>query len=104
MSKELTGQVSNEQIQKWKDEHKVEKVLTYTVDGRIAYLKPVDRNLYSLAASKVTTSPAKFNETIVQGIWLGGDEAIKNEDEYYFGLIDHVEGMMRKRKGELGEL
>jgi hypothetical protein len=104
MSKELKGQVTPEQVAKWKEEHKLTKVLTYIVDDRIAYLKPVDRNLYSLAASKVTTSPAKFNETIINGTWLGGDDTIKNDDEYFFGLIDHVEGMMQKKKGELGEL
>lgn len=102
--KALIGQVGPEQIQKWKDEHKIEKVLTYTVDGRIAYFKPVDRNLYSLGAAKVTTSPAKFYETIVNGSWLGGDEAIRKEDQYFFGLQDHIEEMMQKKKGELGEL
>jgi hypothetical protein len=102
--KDFNGQVSPEQIENWKKEHKIDKVLTYVVDNRIAYLRPVDRNLYSLAASKVTTSPAKFYEIIVDGVWLGGDEAIKKQDQYFFGLMDHVEEMMQKKKGQLGEL
>ena len=100
--KELIGQATNEQIAAWKKEHS--KVFTYIVDGRIAYLKPVNRDLYALAATQVSKSPAKFTEKIVEGIWLGGDQSIRNEDTYYFGLIDFVEELMNTQKGELGEL
>ena len=98
----LKGQASPEQIEKWKEEHG--KVFTYTVDDKIAYLRSVDCNTYSAAASKVATSPAKFNEVVIQNIWLGGDEDIRKVDSYYFGLIDHVEEMMAKKKGSLGEI
>lgn len=102
MSK-LQGQATQEQISEWKKNHP--KIFTYTVDNKICYFKPVDRNTYSLAASKIASAgPAKFNETIVSNIWLGGCEEIKKEDKYFFGLIDHVEGLMDKQKGELGEL
>ena len=101
MDKVLIGQASPEQIEKWKEENDI--VFNYKVDGRIAYLKPVHRTLYAAAATKVSTSPAKFTETIIEGIWLGGDEAIRKEDQYYFGLIDFVEELMNKKKGELGE-
>jgi hypothetical protein len=100
----LIGQVDADQIARWKEEHKISKVFTYTTENRICYMKPVDRDTYSVAASKVSTSPAKFNEEVVKKIWLGGDEAIRTEDRYYFGLIDHVEALMDKKKGELGEL
>lgn len=101
MSKQLTGQVTPEQIQSWKNEHG--KIYTYTVEGKICYLRTISRDLYSLAASKVASSPAKFNEVIINGIWLGGDETIRKEDQYYFGLSDYVEDLMNKKKGELGE-
>jgi hypothetical protein len=101
----LKGQVEPEQIAKWKEDHNIPKIFTYEVDGRICYFKPVDRNTYSLAASKITSAgPAKFNEIVIERIWLGGDEAIRKEDKYFFGLIEHVEGLMDKQKGVLGEL
>jgi hypothetical protein len=103
MSKQLTGQATPEQIKKWKEENS--KIFTYTVDGKICYFKPVDRNTYSLAASKITSAgPAKFNEIVIERIWLGGADEIRKEDKYFFGLIDHVEELMDKQKGELGEL
>lgn len=98
----LSGAVTPEQIAKWKAEHP--KVYEYVVDGKICYMRSVDRQLYSLATSKVSTSPAKFNETIIEGIWLGGDESIKKDDTTYFALIDFVEELMAKKKGTLVEL
>ncbi|MFB6454441.1 hypothetical protein CLV59_109146 [Chitinophaga dinghuensis] len=101
MSKQLIGQATAEQIEAWKNEHG--KVYSYKVEGKVCYMRTVTRDIYSLAATKVSSSPAKFNETIINGIWLGGDESIRKEDRYYFGLSDFVEELMNKKKGELGE-
>jgi hypothetical protein len=98
----LQGQATVEQIATWKEKHG--KIFFYEVDGKICYLRSVDRNTYSLAASKVSTSPAKFNEIVIDNIWLGGADEIKKVDRYYFGLIDFVEELMDKKKGSLGEL
>lgn len=95
------GQATPEQIAAWKKEHG--KVFCYDVEDKVCYLRAVDRTTYSLALSKVSTSPAKFNETIVEKIWLGGDEEIRKNDQFYFGLIDFVEELMNKKKGSLGE-
>ena len=98
----LKGQATPEQIAEWKE--KYSKVFKYEVEGKVGYLRPVDRNTYSQAASKISTSPAKFNEIVIENIWLGGDESIKKDDTTYFGLIDFVEEMMAKKKGTLEEL
>lgn len=97
----LKGSATAEQIEGWKKTYG--KVYAYKIEDKIAYLRPVDRNTYALAASKVTTSPAKFNEIIIENIWLGGDEDIRKVDSYYYGLIDYVEELMNKKKGTLGE-
>lgn len=97
----LIGEATHEQIAEWKE--KYGKVFKYEVDGRIGYLRSVDRNTYALAASKVSISPAKFNEIVIDNIWLGGDVDLKKVDSYYYGLIDFVEELMAKKKGSLGE-
>lgn len=94
--------VTPEQIAEWKKKHG--RVYKYEVDGKVAYLRNVDRATYALAASKITSAgPAKFNDIVLENIWLGGDEEIRKEDGYYFGLIDFVEELMAKKKGTLGE-
>jgi hypothetical protein len=107
--KEITGKATPEQIEllkaavikKYGPTH---KVYQYVVDGLTCYLRSVDRDLYAMAAAKISVSPAKFSETVIEGIWLGGDKAIKDVDQYRFALIDHVEELMNKKKGDLGEL
>lgn len=98
----LQGQVAAEQVQQWKDKHG--KVFTYVVDGKIAYLKSVSRDDYAKASTKLSVAPAKFTESLINSCWLGGDEDIREKEEYYFGLADHMERLLNKKAGELGEL
>lgn len=103
MAKTLIGQATADQLVKWKEEHGA--LFAYEVEDRVAYLKSVDRNVYALAASKIRDAgPAKFNEVVVENIWVGGDETIRQDDRYYFGLIDFVEELMAKKKGILRSL
>jgi hypothetical protein len=99
MSKKLTGEATPEQIENWKKEHG--KVFKYTIEDKICYLRSVDRTTFALAASKVSASPAKFNEVVLEKIWLGGDETIKTVDNYYFGISEFVDELMDKKKGSL---
>jgi hypothetical protein len=62
----------------------------------------MDRNTYALAAAKVSSAgPAKFNEIVIENIWLGGDEELRTVDQYFFGLVDLIEDFMAKKKGTL---
>ena len=102
MSKKISGEATEEQIKQWKE--KYGKIYKYTVEEKVCYLRSVDRNAFALGAAKVSASPAKFNETIIQQIWLGGDEDIRTKDSYYFGLSEFVEELMDKKKGSLETL
>lgn len=105
----LIGEATPEQIAQWKANVKKQygeetEVFKYVKDGMICYLRSVDRDAYSSAAAKVSTSPAKFNDVILENIWLGGCEDLKTVNSYYFGLIDFVEELMNKKKGVLTKL
>lgn len=105
----LSGEATPEQIKNWKEMvakkfGDTAQVHQYMVGDKVCYLRSVDRATYSAAAAKVSTSPAKFNDVVLENIWLGGDETIKTDDRYYFGLIDFVEELMAKKKGTLTTL
>lgn len=103
MQLQLEGQATDEQIQAWKE--KFGKIFKYEVDGKVCYLRPVDRQTFALAAAKIQTGGVgKFNETVVKEIWLGGCEDIRTIDGLFFGLSEMIDELMKKRKGELGEL
>lgn len=105
----LQGQATPEQIEDWKKEVKQKfgddaKVFAYEIDGKVAYIRTVDRATYSAAAAKVSTSPAKFTDVILENCWLGGCEDIKKVDQLYFGLSDYLEELIAKKKGDLRAL
>lgn len=100
----LIGQATPEQIAAWKAAHP-SGVFEYQVENRICYLRSVDRDTYALAAAKVRDSgPAKFNDVVVERIWLGGDSTIRDNDAYWFGLVEFIDELMAKKKGSLKQL
>ena len=106
---ELNGQATPEQIAQWKEDIQKKygenaKVFEYSVEDKVCYIRTVDRATYSAAAAKVSTSPAKFTDIILQNCWLGGCEIIRKEDQYYFGLSEFLEELIAKKKGSLREV
>lgn len=110
MEKTYIGQVSPDQIEAWKKEvtekyGEGHKVFAYKVDGRVAYLRSVDRDCFAMASSKIgSAGPAAFTRAIIESTWLGGDDTIRRNDQYYFGLQEMVDTLVAKKKGDLGEL
>jgi hypothetical protein len=100
MSKEkLTGQVSGEQIQEWKNKHG--KFFGIIVDGHICYLKKPDRKILGYASVAGKTDPIKFNETILANCFIGGSEAIKTEDELFFAAGAKLAEIIQFKEAEL---
>ncbi len=110
MDKQLIGQASKEQIDGWKNEitkkfGENHSLYAYEADGRICYLRSVDRETYAAASAKVATAgPNKFTEVILENIWMGGDETLRKVDGYYYGLQEFVEELMAKKKGSLTKI
>lgn len=103
------GEATPEQIAEWKETVEKKygesaKVYQYQVDDMICYVRTVDRATYSAAAAKVSTSPAKFTDVIIENCWLGGCDDIRKVDQYYFGLSEFLEELVAKKKGSLTEL
>lgn len=106
---ELKGQATPEQIAQWKEDVEKRfgsgaKVYQYIIEDMTCYVRTVDRATYSAAAAKVTTSPAKFTDVILENCWLGGCDTIKKVDQYYFGLSEFLEELVAKKKGSLTEI
>ena len=105
----LDGEATAEQIAQWKNEiakkyGETAELMSYTVDDKVCYLRTVDRATYSAAIAKVSTSPAKFTETIVENCWMGGCEDIRKVDTYAFGLNDFIDELINKKKGSIKKL
>lgn len=101
-TEELKGQVSQDQIDKWKAEFK--KVWALKVDGRIAYIKSPNRKTLSYASTVGAKEPMKFNEIILNECWLGGDEEIKTDDELFLSASGQLAKIIEVKEAELEKL
>ncbi len=95
--KELQGQIA-----KWKEQHG--KVYSFTAEGKVCYLRKPTRKALSAAAIIGQKDPLKYNEVLIANCWLGGDEALKNDDAYFLGLSAKVADLVEVKEGELKEL
>ncbi|MCX6232616.1 MAG: hypothetical protein NTZ33_13855 [Bacteroidetes bacterium] len=98
-AKELTGQVTKEQIEIWKK--KYGQVNGIIVSGHICYLKPVDRKTLSFASSVGAKDPLKFNEVILDNCWLGGSEEIKTDDTLFLSAGAKLAELIEIRDAEI---
>lgn len=100
---EKSGQMSPEQIQKLKE--KYGDVFAYECDNKVCYLRRPDRKILGLSMSIDTgNDPFKKNAILIDNCWLGGDEALKDVDAYFYGLSNYVEGLIEVKMGELKKL
>lgn len=84
MKKTLIGQVAPEQVAEWKKEHKLVKEVI--CDGHICYLHGCGRKVLSAATVGGGKDPIKFNEILIENLWLGGSEIFKTDDDYFLSV------------------
>ena len=103
MAKEkLTGQATAEQIQEWKAKHG--DIFSVKVDGHVCYLHKPSRRTISYASVAAKTDPLKFNETLLRECWLGGSEAIRNDDDKFLAAGGILERIVEIKTAELEKL
>lgn len=97
-------EVTEQQIQEWKAKHK--DVYQITVDDKVCYMrKPNRKDLsYAMVASSGGKDIIKMQEVLLNNCWLGGDEEIRTDDEYFFAASAQVSGLMEAKNAELKKL
>lgn len=117
----LIGEVSQEQIDKWKSTAGVQGVSGIIVGGHICYVKKPDRTVVSYALSQMSfvmiqgdspNDPGKLEmsmgklqkqgEAVLNNCWLGGSEKIKTDTSLWTGaclkageLIEYKEATLK---------
>lgn len=119
--KKLIGEVSQEQIDKWKADPKVQRVHGIVVDGHICYVKKPDRGTVSYALSQMSFKMNKGDkslgenasvemsmgkmykqgEAVLQNCWLGGSEEIRKDNGLWVGACMTAGELIEIKEGEL---
>lgn len=73
-------------------------------DGKEAYLKKPDRKIMSYAMTKMQSNPLGYAEVILNQCFLGGDEEVKTNDDYFFGAAAQLEQMIEAKNAALKKL
>lgn len=93
---------SKEQIAEWKA--KYGDVYKISVDGKECYLHKPDRKTLSYATSVGMKDPIKFNEIMLNGCWITGDEEIKKDDSLFFAASTQLSELIDTKEAQLEKL
>ncbi|MFA7448812.1 MAG: hypothetical protein WCY77_10270 [Weeksellaceae bacterium] len=95
-------QFEKSQIENWKKTHG--EIFQLNIDGKIAILRKPDRKTLSYATSVASKDPMKFNEIMLAGCWLGGDEEIKTDDSLFLAAASKIAELIEIKEAELVKL
>lgn len=98
----MTPEITQEQIDEWKKQYG--DVFKITVEDKQCFLKKPGRKTLSFASSAASKDPIKFNEILLNGCWLGGDEDIKTNDTYFLGASAKLSELIEVKEAELVKL
>ena len=96
-------QATAEQIAEWKKKH--DEIYEIGTADKVAYLKKPGRNELSFA-SKMSADgdPYKWNEAIIETCWLGGDEEIKTNDDYFLAVSKQLTEIVKVQDSYIKKL
>lgn len=92
--------VTQEMIAEWKQKHG--DVFKIKVGGFACFVKKPTRKTLSYASAAKDT--IKYNEIVLDGSWLAGDEEIKKDDSLFFAAIKRMDEVFEVKEAELEKL
>lgn len=96
------AEVTPEMIEGWKKQYG--SVFELKVEDKIAFLRTPDRKTMSYAATVVSNNPIKFNEILLNGCWLAGDEEIRTSDAYFLSVMSKMADLFEVKESTLVKL
>lgn len=98
----LSGQATEAEIEKWRKDHK--EVFEFGCKDKVCYLKKPGRRELSFASMTAGRDEYKWNEAIVEACWLGGDEEIKTNDDYFLPLCGQLAVLVERQDSYIKKL
>lgn len=99
---QISGIVSDDQILGYKAKYgEVHEVI---VEDKACYLKRPDRKVISMATTIGKSDPVKFSEIMLANCWISGDEEIKTNDTYFFGVAGTLGDLFKSKVASIKKL
>jgi hypothetical protein len=93
-------QTDEKQIAEWKKAHG--DIYLIETQGKKCIVRKPTRKEYSYIS--VVKNPIKAQETLLNQIWLDGDEEIKTNDDLFFAVCSQLEDVLKIKEAEIKKL
>ncbi len=93
------AEVTPEIIEGWKK--KYGDVFCVEAEGRKGYLRRPDRRIIASANVLGGVDGLKVKEILLRNCWLGGDNALLDEDRYFLGILPHADAIIEIVESDL---
>jgi hypothetical protein len=91
---------TKQQIEEWKAKHG--ELFEITVEGKSCILhRPTRQNLSYVSVLK---DPIKMSETMLNQLWVVGDEEIKTDDSLFLAAIQKMQDVLEVKEAEIKKL
>lgn len=96
-------EATKEQIEEWKKKYG-DVYMVELEGGKRCYLHRPDRKTLGYASSVGTKNPIKFNEIMLNGCWIDGDEEIKTDDQLFLSASAQIAELIEVQEATLVKL
>lgn len=91
---------TKEQIEEWKRKHG--ELFEITVEGKSCILHRPTRQ--DLSYASVVKDPIKMSETMLNQLWVAGDEEIKADDSLFLAAIQKMQEVLEVKEAAIKKL
>ncbi len=91
---------TKEQIAEWKRKHG--ELFEITVEGKSCILHRPTRQ--DLSYASVVKDPIKISETMLNQLWVAGDEEIKTDDSLFLAAIQKMQEVLEVKEAAIKKL
>lgn len=96
-----------EQVEKWRKEYAPRKLNVIEVEDKCAILRPIGADEiagYSLALVDPEKGMVVATRYLLEELWLGGDEEIRNDEEYFIAAMMQIQNVVETKKSRFTKL
>lgn len=95
----VAAEITPEIIEGWKKQYG--DVFCVEAEGRKGYLRRPDRRIIASANVLGGVDGLKIKEILLRNCWLGGDDALLDEDRYFLGILPHADAIIEIVESDL---
>ena len=94
-------EITQEKIEGWKKQHG--DIYLIEVEDKACVVRKPNRKDLSFAML-LKDDPIKFNETLLNNLWVDGDEELKTNDDYFLAVSSQLGELLQIKEATLKKL